>query len=115
MHRRRLEALETIRTLAARRVGHNHMVTGLQRRHATAYPLDHACAFMTVHGRTRYRKEPVAHVHIGLANTTRYHAYQDFLRSRLGHLQRLDRPAPMRLGHHSCSRLHRSSPATVLT
>jgi hypothetical protein len=79
------------------------MVTGLQRRHATAYPLDHARAFMTIYGRTRYRKEPVARVYIGLANAARYHAYQDFLRSWLGNLQRFDRPVSMTLGHHGCS------------
>jgi len=67
---------------------------------------------MPVHGRTRDGKEPVARVHIGLANAARHHAHQDLLGSRLGYLQRVDRPASMTLGHHRGLCLHWASPVT---
>ena len=86
-----LETCETLRTYAARRVGHEHMVPGLERRDGMTYLLDHAGTFMPVHGRAWDGKEPVARMHIGLANTARHDAHQYFLWSRLGHLYRFER------------------------
>src|SRR5215467_6998496 len=86
------------------------MVPGLERRDGTAHLLDHTSALMPEHGRKWDGKEPVARVHIGLANTARHNAYQDLLWSRLGHLYRVERPVSVTLRHDRGSRLHRSSP-----
>jgi len=88
------------------------VIAGLQRRYGTAHLLDYASAFMAVHGRIRHWKEPVARVHISLANAACHHAHQDLLRSWLSHLQGVDDPASVTLGHHCGSCLHRSSPTT---
>jgi len=106
-----LKARATLRTGAARRIRHDDMVPGLQRRDGRAHLLDHAGTFMSVHGRTRHGKKPIARVHIGLANATGHHAHQDLLWSWLGDLHRFECPASMPFGHHGGSGLHRLSPA----
>jgi len=71
-----------IRTIAAPRIRHDDVVARLERAHRAADGVNHAGAFMAIHGRIRALVITVAGMQIGLAQAARHHAHDDLVGAR---------------------------------
>ena len=103
-----MRVLQTVDALAALgREERDHVIAGLERRHALAEALDDAGALVAEHGRRVTRRVGAGgRVEVGVADAARNEPDENLARLRLGEIELLHRERRAELLQHRGADLH---------